>query len=292
MSEIEEIRRQTKRHRELENPFKPYSVEAATAVNDFVGIEYAGTLKAENKPPRVFLDNLWKAVLPDIEAHPVDKELYIGWDFIDGRLKITEIQEGKQKYEVDQDNEDVGLITVGKVTHAPHLFNFHTHVLDPSITLPDDRHLRKTIMMPSSSFYDLDGLVLNSKEYGVVIIDISQREGKVIGPSLVALKTTSTRVIENEDDYKFYRSFLTQKMLHEERYRAFLGPTLDPSLRINEMLESDRKWEELIGLAIYRGIIAEYRKSRQTALRLDLFYKRLEIARKILRKRKWWYFFK
>lgn len=269
--------------------FEIFSQEEASAVNQFFGINHGGVLDAYNFPRSVCLGNLWKEVSPILDEHPSDRELYIGWDFVEGRLEVEEVVEGLKREEIIKQHPSVDnafVIALGMVTHRPHLVNFHTHVLDPNHALARDRGKRLSEATPRSDFDDLSGLIMRPSSYVDVILDTKLRNQSIVGRALVALKTSKSWLI-SDDNYQSKDSYLAFEM-----YRAQLRGISRSRLRkasrfsshrvseMTEMLRRDDHWFNFTGLAIYRGLLHSNPEHRSSAFRWDVFHNRLVSIRK------------
>lgn len=276
--------------------FQPFSKKEANAVNHFLGIEAVGALDASCLPERVYLGDFWRTASPILKEHPSNRELYIGWDLVNGQLKIVEVAEGKQRAEIIQEElDDEFSIKFGTVFHHPHLLNFHTHVLGPDRTLDKDR--RETILetTPRSSYDDFDDFVLNPREYASIIVDTSLR-GKIrVGRVLVALKTTNSWDIGGEETYRWRGLELGLEMWRRAELRgSYKYKTCRQPFCVGKgakamikRLQADEHWSSFTGLAIYRGQLLENPVINPFAIRWDIFYKKLMAMKK---KKKWFIF--
>lgn len=288
---------------------EPFSKEGATAVNRFFGLETVGPLNSHNLPQRIFLGNLWQENLPILKKYPLDRELYIGRDFVEGKLQVAEIVVGKQKKEIAAEDAELAekggfnppRLSLGEVSHQAHLFAFHTHVLDPDMVLPKDRKERIVQETPDSGYGDLAWLVLNPKAYIQTILDIGLWDKVIVGRALVVIKTTAW-IIDRRNDLSDIQKGLMRKeflmkilakfaadVLSDRKHKVCQMPkqVTPSSQKMILRLQSDENWCNSTGIAIYRGLVLQDANKDLRAYRWDVFYRRLmAMERKIERKRK------
>lgn len=290
---------------------RQYGEEEATAINYFLGLETVGTLNADRPPPRLYLGELWRQVSPILKQHPIDRELFIGWDLIDRDLRVTEVVEGRQRAEIQAENERLvkerkwheTSSAWGQIANCNfHTFSFHSHVLDPRRTLPQARYEQVSQSTPPSSYGDLSGLVLSAKEYARGVLDIKLQNRAFPGRIIVALKTTKSWPI-NEANYKERAGDLMYEMYYTDGFdlhEDFATTVKLPSRNVNpgaleaiKRLQSDEHWWRFAGVVIYRGLLSANPEINSTALRWDLFYQKLMGVRPTeeTRKRRWWQIF-
>lgn len=275
-------------------PFEAIWQMDASKVNQFFGINQEGVLDAENLPKKLSLGNLWRTVAPIIDAHPWDRELYIGWDVVRGRLKVTEVTEGLQRAEIlaqDPQADNVVEKILGQVDHRSHLLSFHTHVSDPSETQPTDRYEVIFDATPKASTDDMDSMVLVLADYAAVILDTKLRNRTIIGRILVALKTSRSWKINNEADQDSKMQELKQEMNGSKLFDISRSGLKEVSVYSKEkvylmtrILNRDDHWNNFTGVALYRGILQSNLEVNSSAYRWDVYHERLrKMRRKFLR---------
>lgn len=250
------------------------------------------------------MQKFWQAVSPILRQHPLDRELYIGWDLIGGELQATEITEGKQLAEIRAENEKLvregkahlTSSALGSIRHLPHLLSFHTHVLDPRLILPQNRDEQISLATPRSSYNDLSSLVLFPQEYGEVVLDISLQGQMSIGRIMLAFETTNSwqidETIYEELSHKLIREMYFSDALdfHQHATNTVQLPSrkINPgTLAMIKKIQSDEHWCKFTGVTIYRGLLSANPDINSIALRWDLFYQELMGLRGKRRERFW-----
>lgn len=269
--------------------FRRYGEEEAGVVNNLFGFDAPGSLKA-NLPPRAYLGKFWKEVSPLLRQHPLERELYVGWDLIKGELKATEIVEGRNRAEIQVENEKLyreGKLhqmsgAFGSVKHNPHLLSFHSHVQVPGLTLPSDRYEQIRYATPRSSYKDISTLLLFPQQYGQIVLDISLPRQISVGRIMLAFKTTDSWQLD-ETNYEELAKKLINEMYFSDALDFHESATIQLPVRqvgrgtlgMLKNLQSDEHWCRFTGITIYRGLLSANSEINSTALRWDLFHQKI-----------------
>lgn len=277
--------------KEEERAFMPVGGVAATAVNQFLGIDYEGILPPKDLPKSINLYNFWQEASSIINNHPVDRELYMGWDLEGDDLQVSEVVEGLKKDEIplreNYVDRKAGKRVLGRVTHKSHLINFHTHVFNSENESYEDKRDKVRRNTPHSSYSDLEAFVLIPSQYADIIVDISNRKDIRVGRVFAALKTTDSWWDINRRNLR-----LKRKELLWEMYRSELTGVNDTEIvgkpifarqgteAMVRILRSDEHWSRFAGISIYRGLILSPPQKKLVAYRWDVFYQKLRAIKK------------
>jgi len=272
-----------------------YSEQVATAINHFLGIEQEGTLPFKNLPPRIDLKEFCRVVLPILEEHPADREIAVGWNLNEGQLRVTEVVEGITRSELqeeDFENEYERRFMLGSVEIGIHPLTFHSHIVEPTFSLPIGRKERVLATTPASCYGDLIFLVLDPQAYVDIIVDTNLKGENILGRVLVSFKTANSWRITEENFWHYgkklffgpFKSELTGTWRYHD-FRVCRKPFMVGArpLAMIERLQQDELWSNYTGLGIYRGLLLTDPEKASFAVRWDLFYQRLMAMRKKIR---------
>lgn len=271
---------------------KPYSIIDAIKVNKFLGIDPAtGILPESPSPARINIDYFTPEILKHIKEHPLDTELFIGWDLVNGRPQITEVTEGLTPAEVEKRNEEYAKEDnpilkrklVGSVRpQGRHLIEFHTH--PRAIYTDDEWELVDKIRQatPATYWADFFNFLKCPSTYASFVLDTSEWNGAMVGRVLFAMKTENSMKI-NEENSLLNILILT----HEIQFNEFLDnhphkyakQMLFGDNQMVNRLQQDEHWAATTGICLYRGKVWENSKSVKL-LRWDKYYDRLMKLRK------------
>lgn len=274
----------------------PISEQEATVINSLLGISVEGIVDPNKLPESIHLDKFWLEASSILKEHPDDRELFIGWDLVEGKLQVTEVFVGLQPHEIPPElldyNKKVGYRSFGWLPpHKPHLLVFHSHSRTSYEVSRKNNFKRIFCTTPPSSYSDLSDFVLRPDEYANIIVDISAKKDFRVGRVLVALKTTDSWDVNKENCQ--IKSLLLQMEMQVAELRRIhdteiVGQPLFAGQGTKAMIEilgSDEHWSRFTDLTIYRGLIFESPEPKLLAYRWDVFYRKL----KAMKRQKRWF---